>query len=291
MLCILFIGARMRALQIDPVHGSPQPWAQFCFFLCAYSVLVQTCMVLLMPLLGGEARKGEIEGDVQFSGAPGAGTFLLVCIRYVALLSLYGGFTIVIVSILIIEAPHNMPTPPVSPAMQCVMNLTIQYFTVYMFLFMAQTFSQLTGRTNPTVLKTLSAALGSVMFCPMLAILFIGTRMRALQLSKQKGSPQCYAQDGMFLATYAVLAQLIMTLVLGAIRGAPEIDADGNPVMPKVEGSNKWLGLTVEFVKWFSLVGIYGGASAVVMSVLTITPQTAFCDPNAALMPPPPSAP
>jgi len=195
------------------------------------------------------------------------------------------------VSILIIEAPHNMPTPPVSPAMQCVMNLTIQYFTVYMFLFMAQTFSQLTGRTNPTVLKTLSAALGSVMFCPMLAILFIGTRMRALQLSKQKGSPQCYAQDGMFLATYAVLAQLIMTLVLGAIRGAPEIDADGNPVMPKVEGSNKWLGLTVEFVKWFSLVGIYGGASAVVMSVLTITPQTAFCDPNAALMPPPPSAP
>ena len=36
MLCVLFIGARMRALQIDPVHGSPQPWAQFCFFLCAY---------------------------------------------------------------------------------------------------------------------------------------------------------------------------------------------------------------------------------------------------------------
>merc|ERR1719450_15982 len=53
MLCILFIGARMRALQIDPVHGSPQPWAQFCFYMCAYSVLVQTLMVLLMPLLGG----------------------------------------------------------------------------------------------------------------------------------------------------------------------------------------------------------------------------------------------
>ena len=35
MLCILFIGARMRALQIDPIAGNPQRWAQMCFYLCA----------------------------------------------------------------------------------------------------------------------------------------------------------------------------------------------------------------------------------------------------------------
>ena len=38
MLCVLFIGARMRALQIDPVNGNPQKWAQTCFYICAYSV-------------------------------------------------------------------------------------------------------------------------------------------------------------------------------------------------------------------------------------------------------------
>jgi len=288
MLCVLFIGARMRALQIDPVHGSPQPWAQFCFYMCAYSVLVQTLMVLLMPFIGGEARAGEIEGDVRFDGKPGAGTFLLVCVRYIALLSLYGGFTIVIISILIIKAPHGMPTPPVSPAMQCVMNLTVQYFVVYMMLFMAQTFSQLTGKTNVNILKTLSASLGSVTFCPMLSILFVGVRMRALQLSKQKGSPQCFAQDAMFLATYATLAQLLMTLLLGAVSSPPRVDEDGSPIVDKT--APKWIVYAVETVKWLGLVGIYGGAVTVISSTITITPQTAFCDPNAALVPTTPVA-
>ena len=37
MLCVLFLGARMRALQMDPKHGNPQRWAQNCFYLCTYS--------------------------------------------------------------------------------------------------------------------------------------------------------------------------------------------------------------------------------------------------------------
>merc|ERR1740138_503198 len=68
MLCILFIGARMRALQIDPVNGNPQRWAQMCFYLCSYAVLVQVLLVLLIPLVfDGEVKKGETKGDVTFS--------------------------------------------------------------------------------------------------------------------------------------------------------------------------------------------------------------------------------
>ena len=37
-------------------------------------------------------------------------------------------------------------------------------------------------------------------FAPMLCVLFIATRMRALQISKNKGAPQGWAQDGMSLA-------------------------------------------------------------------------------------------
>merc|ERR1719152_278469 len=60
MLCILFIGARMRALQLDPVNGNPQPWAQKCFYLCTYAVLVQLVLILTVPLiLKGELAKGE----------------------------------------------------------------------------------------------------------------------------------------------------------------------------------------------------------------------------------------
>lgn len=243
-------------------------------------------MVLFLPLIGGNPKaptKDSIEGDIQFDAPAGAATYVLVSIRYAALLALYGGFTVVIISVLIIEAPHGMPTPPVSPAMQCVMNLTCQYFAVYMMFFMAQTFSQLTGRANKRVMDTLSAATKSVIFCPMLSILFVGARMRALQLSQQKGSPQCHAQDAMFLATYATLAQLLMTLLLGVVSPAPIAD-DGNG-SPTVSGGSKALMIAVECVKWFGLIGIYGGAMTVVSSVLTITPQTAFCDPSKTMVP------
>ena len=41
----------------------------------------------------------------------------------------------------------------------------------------------------------------------MLSVLFIGLRMRALQITSQKGAPQGWAQQGMFLCTYSLMAQ------------------------------------------------------------------------------------
>merc|ERR1719335_798729 len=61
MLCILFIGARMRALQIDPKTGAPQPWAQNCFYICTYCLLVCTLLTLLPPLLGTAERSSTGE--------------------------------------------------------------------------------------------------------------------------------------------------------------------------------------------------------------------------------------
>ena len=50
MLAVLFIGTRMRALQIDPKAGPgsgvPQPWAQTCFYVTAYAVLGQTILTV-----------------------------------------------------------------------------------------------------------------------------------------------------------------------------------------------------------------------------------------------------
>merc|ERR1719198_658495 len=67
MLAVLFIGARMRALQMDPVHGHPQTWAQNCFFMCTYALALQTCLCIAIPLvLGGTVDKGELEGDMKY---------------------------------------------------------------------------------------------------------------------------------------------------------------------------------------------------------------------------------
>merc|ERR1719169_120189 len=114
MLCILFVGARMRALQIDPKHGNPQAWAQNCFYLCTYSVMVQLILVIAVPLaLGGNVVKGETEGDVTFELPNPSLFWALSALRYVIMAALYGGFTAVIVSVNVIEAKEG-PTPPVS---------------------------------------------------------------------------------------------------------------------------------------------------------------------------------
>merc|ERR1719456_1504010 len=143
MLCILFIGARMRALQIDPVAGNPQRWAQMCFYLCAYSVLVQLILVVLVPYgLGGECVQGASEGDITFEVANPTLYNVLTGVRYAVMLALYGGFTAVIVSVHTIEAPEGQVTPAVSPAMQCVMSLTVQFFLVYLLLWVLITLKQ-----------------------------------------------------------------------------------------------------------------------------------------------------
>merc|ERR1719262_1993318 len=94
MLCILFIGARMRALQMDPVNGNPQRWAQICFYACAYSVLVQLCLIFAVPLvLGGsvEHEKGAPDGDVTFKLPEGSDMMLkiLLGVRWAVMLALY----------------------------------------------------------------------------------------------------------------------------------------------------------------------------------------------------------
>merc|ERR1719316_2336307 len=92
-----------------------------------------------------EVRKGSSEGDVTFDmGSASASIAMAVtAVRYVLLFALYGGFTAVIVSVFIIEHPTDVSlTPPISPAMQCVMNLTVQYFFIYLCLWICITAQQ-----------------------------------------------------------------------------------------------------------------------------------------------------
>merc|ERR1719240_842728 len=186
MLCILFIGARMRALSMDPLNGAPQKWAQNCFYLCTYAVLVQVIMLLAIPLvLDGSLKEGTTEGDVTFELPNPTMMMILMAMRYMVMLAMYGGFTAVIYSVMVIEAPPGGTYVPVSPAMQCTMNLTTQFFFVYLVLWILVTLKQFTSSMDGFLniaIPTMDSARATVQFCPMLSILFIGVRMRALQI-------------------------------------------------------------------------------------------------------------
>merc|ERR1719389_888881 len=284
MLAILFIGARIRALQIDPKHGAPQAWAQNCFYLCAYSVLAQLMLVIVVPYaLGGEVRAGEVEGDVTFELANPTLFFVLSGVRYLLMLALYGGFTAVIVSVFTIEDKDDPEaTPPISPAMQCVMNLTAQFFFVYLMVWVLITLRQIAVSYRnmayesffDKAIPTMEAAKGTVQFAPMLSVLFLGLRMRALQITAQQGQPQKWAQDGMFLATYAVLVQMLMVFLTPLFTGGPpKMDDDGNVVS---QPGNKYVAYFVVGIRYAALLCLYGGACMCVVALFKITPSAAM---------------
>ena len=94
--------------------------------------------------------------------------------------------------------------------MQCVINLTFQFFFVYIWIWAAITIKEFTGFEWALLTQTMENCKGVVMFCPMLSILFVGTRMRALMITDWRGAPQGWCQDGMYMATWSLLIQFVM---------------------------------------------------------------------------------
>ena len=116
MLSILFLAAPMRALQMDTVNISPQAWIQACFYMCAYAVMFQVIFSVAIPIImSGTVKKGSTEGDMVYevSNKP-IGMCLTAC-RYIIMLSIYIGFTAVVVSIFTMELRTAPSTPRRSP--------------------------------------------------------------------------------------------------------------------------------------------------------------------------------
>merc|ERR1719321_2453393 len=282
MMAVLFIGARMRALQMDPVNGSPQKWAQNCFYACTYAVMLQCILAICVPLiLGGSIKKGDKgEGDVEYIvNNKMLGTCLMV-FRWFVMLSVYLGIAAVIWSVFDIKHPQGPQyTPPISVTMQCVINLPFQFFICYILIWVAVTVKELTGWEWHFITNTMENAIGTVAFCPMLAILFVGTRMRALQITNQKGAPQGWAQDGMYMASWAILLQFLMVLLIPVctyvMEGKavhPELDEDGNV---KWQPSGKFALIAVQVIRWLGFILLYVGTITVMVGAYTMTPETA----------------
>merc|ERR1719440_1210795 len=277
MLSVLFIGARMRALQMDPINGAPQKWAQNCFYMCTYALLVQTICSVAVPLvLQGKATKkeGTAEGDMYYEVQyPVVGSILTV-MRYLILFCIYIGAGCVIYSVFTIQHPKgDQYTPSISVTMQCVVNLTFQFFFIYIMIYLCITIKEFTQYERKLLSNTMYNLIGTVAYCPMLAILFVGTRMRALRITDNKGAPQGWAQDGMYMATWALLIQFLFGLIMPLCTGQETpCDEDGTP---KYEPKHPIALYAVLALKWLTYIFLYGGAITVVVGVYTMTPETA----------------
>merc|ERR1719393_425105 len=193
MLAILFLAFRMRVNQLTKNRGNPPVWAQICMYFCTYAILLMTLIVCVIPLFTGETigvdpKTGDIPADTQpFQSQACAIAF--TALKYLILLMLYGGALAVVYAIITFVPPAGTWPEgkkfPVAPAVQCTIILSCQYFLVYGGIQVARTWTQFTSIAANFTSKAEAAlmiACASMNFAPMLAVLFIGARMRALNM-------------------------------------------------------------------------------------------------------------
>lgn len=277
MLAVLFIGTRMRALQIDPKaspeSGVPQPWAQTCFLVCMWAVLVQTILVLLKKIIGGgkvvTVEKKEPDGTITTTEEyqvdnPTMGTVFNMA-QMACMLGMYG------CAVAIVYAVHTMkdkrggkPTPPIAPSLENVILLTTQFFLIYALQYLFITLKDMKRFGDFKIaIKVLTDARDTVFFAPMLGILFMGARMRAEEITDGAGSPQGWVIEGMFASTYALATNCALILVQAIL---PR-DQKGQVAPPII-----WL--IIKLVEEVARIALYAGVVIVIVGIMVMEPMT-----------------
>merc|ERR1719214_556368 len=108
-------------------------------YCATYAVLAMTLCVVCIPILTGtpltcDPKTGEFpEDQAPFQNKILAGCFTVL--KFLIMLGLYVGALVVVYGIITFEPPKGTwpgdKVPPVSPAVQCTMILSAQFFLVY----------------------------------------------------------------------------------------------------------------------------------------------------------------
>jgi len=258
MLAVLFLGVRMRALQLDPHHGGMPSWAEASIAVCLYAVLGQTILVMLVPLLfGTRVHLGALD-DPTFEISNRTGFWCLTAARFGLLFMMMGSAGAIMYTPTALVATDG-PTPPVSVAMQCTLWHCVFFFSVTLFWLALLTLKQAESFDGfvEAMLPMLSGARNAVAFCPMLAILYLGLRLRALELTANLGAPQAWAQRAMVLGTAAIPLQLMVT------------------ILPLKESGASWIRSFGVLTQSIVTLMLYGSAVICVVALFKITPETA----------------
>lgn len=171
---------------------------------------------------------------------------------------------------------------PISTTMKCIMNLSIQYFLVYTLIAVLRSLKSSPGAKNSMALDTLVEATSTVAYAPMMSVLFLGVRMRAVQLSQNQTQkydlPTDLTQNFMIMSTYAVLVQLVMVLAYPLVMGkTPETDEDGNMILneedpnaPRPSAFRQFFSQLLLIVRFLAMAALYGGIVVVCVTAFTM---------------------
>merc|ERR1719487_958349 len=96
------------------------------------------------------------------------------------------------------------------------MILAVVFFSTQLVIAICRTYEEFTGQDFPRVVGLMNAAATTVEFAPMLSILFLAARMRALQHDSQ---PQPWAQNCMYFATFSMCLTALLAIAVPLAMG------------------------------------------------------------------------
>jgi hypothetical protein len=221
MLCVLLVGMTLRMVQLSL---QPPHWALVAMLLSTFTIIAQAALAVInVVCVAAKQEKTKQENE-------GVGGILAFASHLTLLFILCAGVATIIASLFYMEQDPVAALWPstvdddvrpdgghaLSTTMKCVMILTLLYFTVMLGLMvMAGSCAALRAWAS----SALTGVQNALVFAPMVCVMMIGVRLRAMQLKVQ--DPQPWAQTAMYTATYAILTQVLCSLLCQVFAGSP----------------------------------------------------------------------
>jgi hypothetical protein len=198
MLCVLFLGLALRSIQFALLHST----------ICKVGMGVSTAVAVLQAAIAGYTRAQIMLGYAADMAEVGPFFHLSTILRLFLLLCLYTGTSLTIATVFAIDRSQAVP---LSTTMRCVMLLSLAYFIVHVAV-VGGAACQVLWRWSSSVADCLQ---NSLAFAPMLCVMMIGVRLRAMQLGVQDPPP--WAQVAMWIASVSVVAKVVCSMVTTAL--------------------------------------------------------------------------
>merc|ERR1719482_2147180 len=217
---MMFVGFRMRVLQLTHGKGAPQEYVQMAMHAVTYSILATTVLTLVVPIFTAtDLETGELKMESKtnpFESPILQATFNVI--RYITVIALYAGFGTVLVGLFRFKPDDASGADAtrlanLSPAVGCTVMLSTTFFLVYFLLAVSRTYSQYSGGSNSFTSQfehVMQRAADTLGLAPMLCALFLAARMRALQMDPVSGNPQRWAQNCFWFCSTALILQTIL---------------------------------------------------------------------------------
>eukprot|EP00930_Biecheleria_cincta_P042632 TRINITY_DN2932_c0_g1_i1.p1 TRINITY_DN2932_c0_g1~~TRINITY_DN2932_c0_g1_i1.p1 ORF type:complete len:513 (-),score=111.58 TRINITY_DN2932_c0_g1_i1:46-1584(-) len=218
MLCVLFVGIQLRSVQLQL---EPPFWAVVAMYCTTTALLVQVVRSSVRSVHGQEEKPQALLGDEAAGPSVGSseGHGSSTAIASAASVCIYLGTVFILASVFAMESkplsiflPSGGKTPssghPISTAMRCVMSLTVVYFASYLILTGSKI---LKGSIAHWATRVGHSVQSSLAFAPMLCIIMIGARLRAMEVGAR--DPPLWGQQSMAITTFAVVIKVVCSMM------------------------------------------------------------------------------